>query len=469
MMNCTSIEVFKVKMDGLEKVNKEIVISVVENFICDAVKGVSDDLIANVLCEKSIKDFLKIVHETTKRLPDSKFAIAQPILRPGNTWYSEKFEEIVKYYNEGLKTMRNSNIMNLEPLSRMSQKFEYDGVHLTPEYGSIFLQTTIEKAEEFFKAEIIDLDDMMGAAEDVESVKEVGVEKKKNLLQVQGRLDLGERVAKMEMGLQKLGSDIEARRFADSLVSARMREELDTITNINKEDRLIITGMNNKVPMPQGFQDRKKWVLDMVGEVIDRIEQGAAAKIIWANQGRRNEKEIPMAEVKMESKEIARKIRLGFAERKRSGEDFGRLFIANSVGLGTRVRIDIMKAIAKKYSSEKQDFHIAVFTSRPVLKVKEKGTDKSPMTFTFIDSVLRYGRGMVEADLGDAYRRAGKAFQGQLQQNFVVLRDRESYPEVVAEGASTPRKRQRENEARGQEQNRGSKGGRVVRERRDRK
>ena len=128
-----------------------------------------------------------------------------------------------------------------------------------------------------------------------------------------------------------------------------------------------------------------------------------------------------------------------------------------------------MKAIAKKYSSEKQDFHVAVFTSRPVLKVKEKGTDKSPMTFTFIDSVLRYGRGMVEADLGDAYRRAGKAFQGQLQQNFVVLRDRESYPEVVAEGASTLRKRQREKEARGQEQNRGSKGGRVVRERRDRK
>ena len=98
-----------------------------------------------------------------------------------------------------------------------------------------------------------------------------------------------------------------------------------------------------------------------------------------------------------------------------------------------------------------------------MLKVKEKGTDKSPMSFTFIDSVVRFGRGMVEADLGDAYRRAGRAFQGQLQHNFVVLRDRESYPAVVDEGASTftPRKRQREDEARGQEQNR-SKGGRVV-------
>ena len=62
-----------------------------------------------------------------------------------------------------------------------------------------------------------------------------------------------------------MGSEIEARRFKDSMVSARIREELDTMTNINKEDRLIITGMANKTPMPQGYQEKKKWVLDMVG------------------------------------------------------------------------------------------------------------------------------------------------------------------------------------------------------------
>ena len=35
----------------------------------------------------------------------------------------------------------------------MSQKFEYEETHLTPEYGAIFLRTTLEKAEEFFKAD----------------------------------------------------------------------------------------------------------------------------------------------------------------------------------------------------------------------------------------------------------------------------------------------------------------------------
>ena len=424
MVNCTSIEVFRAKMDELEKVDKEVIISVIENFICDAVRGVTDEVAANGLCEKSIKDFLKTVNETAKRLPDSKFALAQPILRPGNAWYNERYEDLYKFYNEGLKAMKSTNIMGLEPLSRMSQKFEYDGVHLTPDHGTIFVTTTLEKAETFFKAEIIDLEQMMEIGEEVESAREGANVRKTTLLVSQGKPELGERVTNLEINLRKMGTDIEARRFVDNMVSARMREEIDAITNNNKEDRLIITGMINKIPMPQTIQDRKKWLLEMVGEVIDRIEQGAAAKIIWANQGRRNEKEIPIAEIKMESKEVARRIRLKFAEKKRSGEDFGKLFVANSVSLGTRVRIDIMKAMAKKYSNDKLDFHVAAFSSRPVLRVKEKGTEKTPMSFTFSDAVARYGREMVEGDFEEAYRRAGRAFQGQLQQNFVVLRDR---------------------------------------------
>ena len=173
-----------------------------------------------------------------------------------------------------------------------------------------------------------------------------------------------------------------------------------------------------------------------------------------------------MAEVKFESKEIAHRIRRGFAEKKKAGVDMGRVFIANSVTLGTRVRIDILKAIAKKYSNDKQDFHVVAYTSRPVLQVKQKGSDQKPMGLTFIDAITRYGRELVEGELGDAYRRTGKAFQGQLQQNFVVLRDRMSAPEGFSGGPSsaTPKKRQREeegNQNQTQLSKRGAKGGGV--------
>jgi hypothetical protein len=166
-----------------------------------------------------------------------------------------------------------------------------------------------------------------------------------------------------------------------------------------------------------------------------------------------------MAEVKMESKDVAHGIRQKFAE-KRAGEDYGKVFIVNSVSLGTRVRIDILKAIAKKYSDEKLDFHIAAFSSRPVLQIREKGLEKKPMVLTFIDTVSRYGRDMVEGDLVEPYRRAGRSFQGQLQQNFVVLRDRGSNP-IAAEGGpsnSAPRKRQGEDEDRPKPGERGARG-----------
>jgi hypothetical protein len=136
MINCTSLEVFKAKMDDLNCENKEIVISVIENFICDAVRGVADDKVANGLCEKTIKDYLKTVKKKKKRLPGSKFALAQPILRPGEKWYSEKYDDLCRYHTEGINSMGSSaNIAKLEPLSRTSQKVEYDGVHLTPDSG----------------------------------------------------------------------------------------------------------------------------------------------------------------------------------------------------------------------------------------------------------------------------------------------------------------------------------------------
>jgi hypothetical protein len=66
-------------------------------------------------------------------------------------------------------------------------------------------------------------------------------------------------------------------------------DELDAMTNVNKEDG-IITGMTKSVTMPQGFED-KKWMSEMVDHVINKIEQGAADKNIWINQVRKNARE----------------------------------------------------------------------------------------------------------------------------------------------------------------------------------
>ena len=73
-------------------------------------------------------------------------------------------------------------------------------------------------------------------------------------------------------------------------------------------------------------------------------------------------------------------------------------------------------------------------------------------TFNFSDALVRYGAKLTVEELEEAYRRAGAAFKGQLQQNFVVLTEQREggamrgRPEAVASGGvnGSPRKRFRE-------------------------
>jgi hypothetical protein len=101
----------------------------------------------------------------------------------------------------------------------------------------------------------------------------------------------------------------------------------------------------------------------------------------------------------------------------------GRLFVSNSVTLATRVRLEILRAIAKKCSSGVEDMFCMGFTSRPVLQVKRKDGG-GQQALTFVDAIARYGGRVRESELSLAYERAGLTFRGQMAQNFVVLTDK---------------------------------------------
>ena len=61
------------------------------------------------------------------------------------------------------------------------------------------------------------------------------------------------------------------------------------------------------------------------------------------------------------------------------------------------------------------------YISRPTLLIKDREGKRRPMNLGFADAVKCYGRIPREGDLASAYKKAGLSFEGQLQQNFVVL------------------------------------------------
>jgi hypothetical protein len=60
------------------------------------------------------------------------------------------------------------------------------------------------------------------------------------------------------------------------------------------------------------------------------------------------------------------------------------------------------------------------------IRDKSSKSSKPQKSYTFIDAVKQFGSRLKKGDLMDAYAKAGNAFAGQLEQNFVVLKEAES-------------------------------------------
>jgi hypothetical protein len=91
------------------------------------------------------------------------------------------------------------------------------------------------------------------------------------------------------------------------------------------------------------------------------------------------------------------------------------LFISNSVRLATRVRADVMKVIARKVSNKDDLAYVAGFTSRPMMHIRKAGAPSPSLrplkSFSYIDTVMRFGHLVDVRRSGDLVRESGEIFQ----------------------------------------------------------
>jgi hypothetical protein len=418
LSRCTTMASFKATMTEMEK--GVAIISVFENIIVDAAKGLSkgkdstkDKDGMEKAIYKSIDAVLELVRLTADRLPETKLAVVTPLQRPSVLWFQEKGDKIYDYIRNSTNTIRTSrnNVFLLDCVCTSLQQFEEDGVHLTMDSGLCFLEDILKKGEAAFKAVNIDLtsDPLPGGSGSGETATLDSTNRR--IDDVVGRLTM---------------------RFdADNLMFARIREELDSAANLKREDRVVVNGITCKTPLPTDNRQRLEKLKELAMEIFIAIKPDFKGKILFASQGRNAEHDLPSVEVKIDKVEHAIAIRKAFASQRKNGLLQGNLekvFIANSVNPPTRVRIEILKAIAKKISNSTDLAYVVGFIPRPVMHIKKRGGgDQIPFkTYSFVDAVKYHGASLVAADLGGAYARAGRAFEGQLQQNFVVLRDSDS-------------------------------------------
>jgi hypothetical protein len=431
LVRCVTFDTLDAHLSNLEASQTEVIVSVLENLLEQA--GVSvDPAKRRDELENITKELLKVVEDAAVKNPGTKFVLVEPILRPKVKWYDAELDGIKKAQKEEIKKMKVINVFSVDVISRASQQFEGDGVHLTKTSGRIFVEGILDAAESVFRASFVDLEDREDGdheEEDEESGDRNNAAPTSNHAQT------------LDQRLGKLEHEIDKRRWNDNLLFARTREELDTATNKTKEDRIIITGLTSSTPPPREKVQKSQWIRKIVADTLKKIKPDFDGKIGFVNQGKNNGREIPMVEVKLDSVEAASTMRKAFADKRKEGDGttLGRLYVANSVTLSTRVRIEVMKAIAKKLTTKSESAHVAAFSSRPILHVKTQkhGGEPEVRAFTFIDSVIRYGEILVQGDLAEAYKKAGTAFRGQLEQHFVVMNEAQPYQTFNSSGPST--------------------------------
>jgi hypothetical protein len=120
----------------------------------------------------------------------------------------------------------------------------------------------------------------------------------------------------LKMEIENLKDDIARRRIYDSLVTACVREELDFLSNMRKEDWIIVTGLTSQIPMPVGAEDKKKWLRELGRDILNQMEAGSLDHMLNLIQGLKGSNNVPLAEVRMNSGELAFKIRKQFAAKK---------------------------------------------------------------------------------------------------------------------------------------------------------
>ena len=70
--------------------------------------------------------------------------------------------------------------------------------------------------------------------------------------------------------------------------------------------------------MPTAGDEKKRWLRKIVGDVLDKIVPDTTKHIVFCSLGSRNSRVIPLVEVKLDSRELALRIRKEFSNLKKT-------------------------------------------------------------------------------------------------------------------------------------------------------
>ena len=228
--------------------------------------------------------------------------------------------------------------------------------------------------------------------------------------------------------LERRVGSLESRTFYNDLMTAGLKEELDTEANKAMLNRVIVSGV--ELPELQSAQegDRVKIMKDKIVELFDLIKTPEQSyEVVFVRHLNRQKRgaQLAVIEVKLADSKQAQEIRSEFVKKRK--ELPAKLNVSPVVRLATRVRIEIMHAIAdlfKKYDRSVTSAYCLQYIPKPVIKIIRKSVGvETTRTVSFCDAISWVQeQNLVDViDLRKARERAGRSLTSTLSQHFVIL------------------------------------------------
>ena len=233
---------------------------------------------------------------------------------------------------------------------------------------------------------------------------------------------------------------VEKRWTIDHSVSAGTKEDMDKVETEKNMNKIILTGIEihdlwaENLTWPNKLDKIKKAVADLIN-IIDpegTYELGYVRHLNHKLKASRQIFEITMGsetQAKMLRKAYGARVKT-WREEKNFPDEVKGTSISPSLTLATRVRIAIMKILAKELKERKEDIDAWVIqhVARPVLKIEETGSDDTKIlkSFGFAQAITYFQKECPHVHLSsqvlyDAYSLAGIRFGLELSHYFVIL------------------------------------------------
>ena len=113
------MDVCNTTVDDIKMEKGKVIVSIIENLICDAVVEVTDPVARKIIMEDVVGSFLAQVKKSANENPGVKFALVQPMARPKHVWYTEFHEDMCKLFTDSIKEMGAQNVAKIAGPPRM--------------------------------------------------------------------------------------------------------------------------------------------------------------------------------------------------------------------------------------------------------------------------------------------------------------------------------------------------------------